>query len=244
MRALTTSTMIAGLTLLVAGQGYPQAKPPVGSPPAQGRPQPTAQPAAATQPATKAIQQIESKEQLGSWKGSQLIGAKVEDPSGQNIGKVEDVMVDSSGRVQFAVLSFGGFLGVGEKWYAIPWNAMHIERDREGMDVKRIVLDVTKETLERAPSFARDRWPDTRDNQWTRDTQKYWSDTSITMAVKSKLAKEKAGTLTKINVDTRQGVVELNGTVDSAVMKQRATEVSRQVDGVRRVVNNLKVQGG
>jgi hyperosmotically inducible periplasmic protein len=64
------------------------------------------------------------------------------------------------------------------------------------------------------------------------------------MAVKSKLAKEKAGTLTKINVDTRQGVVELNGTVDSAAMKQRATEVSRQVDGVRRVVNNLKVQGG
>ena len=45
------------------------------------------------------------------------------------------------------------------------------------------------------------------------------------MAVKSKLAKEKAGTLTKINVDTRQGVVELNGTVDRPTMKQRATEV-------------------
>jgi hypothetical protein len=233
MRALTTSTVIAGITLLVAGQGYPQTKPPVAS----------NQPASASKPAAKSIQRIESKDQLGTWKGSQLIGAKVEDPSGKNIGKIEDVMVDSSGRVQFGVLSFGGFLGVGEKWYAVPWNALHVERDSEGMNVKRIVLDVTKETLERAPSFTQDRWPDTRDPQWTRDTQKYWTDPTITMAVKSRLAKEKAGTLTKVNVDTRQGIVELNGTVDSSAMKQRAGDLAQQVDGVRRVVNNLKIQG-
>ena len=244
MRALTSSTVIAGITLLVAGQGHPQTRPPVETKPAPVQSQPSTQPATANKPAPKGIQQIESKEQLGSWKGSQLIGAKVEDPSGKNIGKIEDVMVDSSGRVQFAVLSFGGFLGVGEKWYAVPWNALHVEQDGEGMDVKRIVLDATKETLERAPSFTQDRWPNTRDSQWTRDTQKYWSDAAITTAVKSKLAKEKASTLTKINVDTRQGVVELNGNVDSPAMKQRATEVTRQVDGVRRVVNNLKVQGG
>src|SRR4029453_1729042 len=107
MRALTTSTVIAGITLLVAGQGYPQTKPPVAS----------NQPASASKPAAKSIKRIESKDQLGTWKGSQLIGAKVEDPSGKNIGKIEDVMVDSSGRVQFGVLSFGGFLGLGEKWY-------------------------------------------------------------------------------------------------------------------------------
>ena len=234
MRALTTSAVIAGITLLVAGQGNPQTKPPVVSNP----------PASTGKSATKGIQQIESKEQLGTWKGSQLIGAKVEDPTGKNIGKIEDVMVDFGGRVQFAILSFGGFLGLGEKWYAVPWNALSVDREGEGMDVKRIVLDVTKETLERAPSFTQDRWPDTRNTQWTRDTQKYWSDTAITTAVKSKLAKEKASTLAKINVDTRQGVVELNGNVDSSAMKQRATDVARQVDGVRRVVNNLKVQGG
>ena len=233
MRALTTSTVIAGITLLVAGQGYPQTRPPVAN----------NQPASASKPAAKSIQRIESKDQLGTWKGSQLIGAKVEDPSGKNIGKIEDVMVDSSGRVQFGVLSFGGFLGVGEKWYAVPWNALHVERAGDGMNVKRIVLDVTKETLERAPSFTQDRWPDTRDPQWTRDTQKYWTDPTITMAVKSRLAKEKAGTLTKVNVDTRQGIVELNGTVDSSAMKQRAGDLAQQVDGVRRVVNNLKIQG-
>jgi hyperosmotically inducible protein len=71
---------------------------------------------------------------------------------------------------------------------------------------------------------------------------KYWSDPTITMAVKSRLAKEKAGTLTKVNVDTRQGIVELSGTVDNNAMKQRAGDLAQQVDGVRRVVNNLKVQ--
>jgi osmotically-inducible protein OsmY len=72
-----------------------------------------------------------------------------------------------------------------------------------------------------------------RDAQWTRDTQKYWSDASITMAVKSKLAGEKLATLAKVDVDTRDGVVKLNRTVDSNVTRDRATPLARQVDGVR-----------
>jgi hyperosmotically inducible protein len=47
----------------------------------------------------------------------------------------------------------------------------------------------------------------------------------------------------KINVDTNQGTVHLNGTVDSPAAKERAAELARQVEGVRQVVNNLKVQG-
>jgi osmotically-inducible protein OsmY len=62
------------------------------------------------------------------------------------------------------------------------------------------------------------------------------------MAVKSKLIAEKASSLTKVNVDTRQGVVSLNGTVDSNETKERAAKLARQVEGVREVVNNLKVQ--
>jgi hypothetical protein len=66
-------------------------------------------------------------------------------------------------------------------------------------------------------------------------------DVSITAAVKAKLAAEKTATLTKIDVDTNKGTVYLNGNVESAAMKTRATELARQVDGVREVVNNLKV---
>jgi hyperosmotically inducible protein len=68
-------------------------------------------------------------------------------------------------------------------------------------------------------------------------------DVSITAAVKTKLAAEKVATLTKVDVDTNRGTVYLNGTVDNAAMKARAAELARQVNGVREVVNNLRVQG-
>jgi osmotically-inducible protein OsmY len=67
-------------------------------------------------------------------------------------------------------------------------------------------------------------------------------DAAITASVKSKLAGEKIATLTKVDVDTNKGTVYLNGNVESTAVKTRATELARQVAGVRDVVNNLKVQ--
>jgi hypothetical protein len=124
--------------------------------------------------------------------------------------------------------------------------------------VDAVVLNVTKEQLERAPSFTRDNWPDTRDPKWREDARRGWpagsartdaprantsADSTITAKVKAKLATEKVSSLVKVDVDTRQGVVELNGTVDSEKTRMRATDLARQVDGVRDVVNNLKVGG-
>lgn len=67
-------------------------------------------------------------------------------------------------------------------------------------------------------------------------------DAGITAAVKAKLAGEKISTVTRIDVDTNQGVVALNGTVQSETMRVRAGQIARDVKGVRDVVNNLKVQ--
>jgi hyperosmotically inducible periplasmic protein len=67
-------------------------------------------------------------------------------------------------------------------------------------------------------------------------------DASITASVKTKLAAEKMATLTKVDVDTNKGTVYLTGNVENATVKDRATEIARQVAGVREVVNNLKVQ--
>ncbi|MEX2220205.1 MAG: BON domain-containing protein [Candidatus Rokuibacteriota bacterium] len=67
-------------------------------------------------------------------------------------------------------------------------------------------------------------------------------DAGITAAVKSKLATEKISTVTRIDVDTNQGIVALNGTVQSEAMRVRADQIARQVKGVRDVVNNLRVQ--
>jgi osmotically-inducible protein OsmY len=104
-------------------------------------------------------------------------------------------------------------------------------------------LDVTKATLEAAPSFSKDKWPAPNDREWGSVVHSAWRDSTITAGVKARLAREKVATLVKVNVDTNQGVVELNGSVDSKHTKLRATELARQVDGVRKVVNNLKVQG-
>jgi hyperosmotically inducible periplasmic protein len=67
-------------------------------------------------------------------------------------------------------------------------------------------------------------------------------DATITASVKTKLAAERAATLTSVDVDTNQGVVYLNGVVESVAMKQHAAEVAQQVAGVTKVVNNLQIQ--
>ena len=67
-------------------------------------------------------------------------------------------------------------------------------------------------------------------------------DASITASVKTKLAAEKPATLTKVDVDTNKGTVYLTGNVANETIKGRATEIARQVAGVREVVNNLKIQ--
>jgi osmotically-inducible protein OsmY len=68
-------------------------------------------------------------------------------------------------------------------------------------------------------------------------------DASITASVKTRLAAEKMSSITRIDVDTNQGTVYLNGIVDNTGEKQRATDVAQRVNGVRQVVNNLKIQG-
>jgi osmotically-inducible protein OsmY len=177
-------------------------------------------------------------ENTGLARASAVIGSGVKDLSDKDAGKIEDLLVDHKGHVHFAVVSFGGFLGIGDKLYAVPWDAVIVDTDK-----RTVYLDVKKEALERAPSFTADKYPDRNDHTWGQDARKAWSDASITAAVKTKLAGTSPATLVKVDVDTSNGIVQLNGTVDSDKTRQRATELTRQVDGVRRVVNNLKVQG-
>jgi osmotically-inducible protein OsmY len=67
-------------------------------------------------------------------------------------------------------------------------------------------------------------------------------DTTITTSVKSKLAVDKASSLTRVGVDTTRGTVQLTGVVDSQATKNKAAEIAKSVDGVKSVVNNLQVQ--
>jgi sporulation protein YlmC with PRC-barrel domain len=93
---------------------------------------------------------------------STLAGDRVRNSAGEDLGKIEDLMIDvQDGRVAYAVLSFGGFLGIGDKLFAVPWNALTVNEQE-----KVFVLDVDRQTLENAPGFDKDNWPDMADPSW------------------------------------------------------------------------------
>jgi sporulation protein YlmC with PRC-barrel domain len=109
---------------------------------------------------------------------STLEGDKVRNAAGDDLGKVDKVMIDiPSGRIAYAVLSFGGVLGMGNKLFAVPWDALTVDEDE-----KCFILNIDKDTLESAPGFDKDNWPDMTDMSWGRavyrhyGTAPYWEE--------------------------------------------------------------------
>lgn len=88
-------------------------------------------------------------------KASKLIGMDVRNHQNENLGEIEDLVVDlKSGKISYAVLSVGGFLGIGEKYVAVPPSAFSMGADRDS-----VVLNADKAKFENAPSFAKNDWP-------------------------------------------------------------------------------------
>jgi sporulation protein YlmC with PRC-barrel domain len=91
-----------------------------------------------------------------------LVGDGVRNTDGEDLGKVKDIMIDlDAGMISYAVLDMGGFLGIGNRLFAVPWNSLKIDTDAH-----ELVLDVAKETLDNAPGFDQDNWPDFSDRDW------------------------------------------------------------------------------
>ena len=91
--------------------------------------------------------------------GSSLKGDRVVNYKGEDEGKIEEIMIDlDRGRVAYAVLSFGGVFGMGDKLFAIPWQAFSVDTTK-----KQFVLNADKELLEKAPGFDKNNWPDMAD---------------------------------------------------------------------------------
>src|SRR6202795_72839 len=91
-----------------------------------------------------------------------LIGDSVVNASGEKLGRIEAIMLDvTTGRIAYAVLSFGGFLGMGAKLFAVPWSALTLDAGE-----KRFILGVSKDRLKNAPGFDKDHWPSMADFTW------------------------------------------------------------------------------
>ncbi len=99
-----------------------------------------------------------------------LIGNDVYNLDEEDIGDIKEIMLDvATGEISYAVLSFGSFLGLGEKLFAVPWSALKLDTEN-----KRFVLNVTKERLQSAPGFDKDDWPDLADPTLANDIHTYY----------------------------------------------------------------------
>lgn len=104
---------------------------------------------------------------------SSLASDDVYNPKGEKLGSIKELMLDiDSGKVCYAVLSFGGFLSVGEKLFAVPWSALTVDTQN-----KRLVMDTDEDRLKNAPGFDSNNWPNMADATWEKSVHTYFGTT-------------------------------------------------------------------
>lgn len=107
---------------------------------------------------------------------SKVTGTPVYNTAGERLGKIEDIMLEKvSGKAQYAVLSFGGFLGIGERYYPIPWEVLKYDPAAGGY-----VVNLDKRVLENAPSYLPDEEVNWDDPAWSRRLYEHYGVTSTT----------------------------------------------------------------
>lgn len=116
------------------------------------------------------------KEDAGEGPGPELMGAitlighKVHNAQDEHLGDIKEIMLDMrSGKIAYAVLSYGGVFTVGEKLFAVPWNALKLDTKN-----KRFVLDIEKDGFKNAPGFDPSNWPDMADQSWADSISTYY----------------------------------------------------------------------
>ena len=100
-----------------------------------------------------------------------IVGDEVCNLKHDKLGKIEDIMLDlQNGTIRYAVVSSGGFLGMGDRLFAIPWQALMQDHEH-----KRFTLDIETERLKQAPGFDKQSWPDMADSAWNSSIESYYT---------------------------------------------------------------------
>ena len=104
---------------------------------------------------------LEARDRSGVLKASEVIGIKVQGTDGKNLGSIKDLVINpDKGDIEYAVLEFGGFAGIGDKCFAVPWEALELDQEN-----KHLALDLHKKDLKDAPGFDKNNWPDLSEQQ-------------------------------------------------------------------------------
>ena len=99
-----------------------------------------------------------------------VIGKEVKNPEGEYVGTIQEIMIDfPAARVTYAIMTLGGFLGMGNKLFAVPWVSLTCDLSGD-----HFVLNVDKRLLDKAPGFDKDNWPDMSDPTRLSEIYKYY----------------------------------------------------------------------
>lgn len=99
-----------------------------------------------------------------------IIGDLVENPDGQELGKIDNIMINlKNGSIDYVIVEYGAFFGIGGKLFAIPYQELKINPNR-----RSYILNRDKEYLQNAPGFNKSHWPDTNDHPYFKDVNKYY----------------------------------------------------------------------
>lgn len=102
---------------------------------------------------------------------STINGDEVCNMQDEKLGKIQDLMLDmTEGKIRYAVLASGGFLGMGDRLFAVPWKALKLDQENH-----RFMLDVDVERLKNAPGFDKDQWPDMADSNWNSIVESFYA---------------------------------------------------------------------
>jgi sporulation protein YlmC with PRC-barrel domain len=194
-------------------------------------------------------------------------GYKAQNNSGEDLGKIEEIVIDQdSGRVMYAVLSHGGFLHGGNRLVALPWQRLRMQDDQ-----KKFLMNIDRETLHNAPHFERNNWPDMALPEWREGVETYFaynpadekdaaeggefidsgfpsasiqertSDERLARRVEFELFSTRAFDMETLHVSARDARVTLRGRVNSKAEGILAENTCLAVDGVAGVVNRLTI---
>jgi len=98
-----------------------------------------------------------------------IMGDKVYNRRNEKLGDIKDIMIDiTDGKIEYLIIEFGGFLGVGEKFFAVPFQLFEVDTEKEAF-----TLNQKREVLEKAPGFDKDHWPETNAHT-VQQSNAYW----------------------------------------------------------------------
>lgn len=124
---------------------------------------------AATAEAPKPVPAVPDRSWERTQRATKIIGVDVVNRQGEKVGDIEDIVLDRNGSVAYAVVSTGGFLGVGDRLHAVPWRSLQTDT---GTD--KFVLDVDKQRLGKAPGFDNNTFPDINQPKWSAENRKHF----------------------------------------------------------------------